>query len=374
MMTKLYNFTGEVNLERSLFPGFTPVLTTIKDGVRQDTYDAFIEPVEEKRNNLFVLTKTFVKKVAMVPQILFKNRTAIGVEYDLLPWRIPCRAFARREVVVSAGAIASPQLLLLSGVGPRDVLQPLGIPVVSDLPVGRHLQDHLATPGLNFYLHRRPSPAQAVPEELRRYGNIGQALIQFLLSRDACRLPPRLHGRGVIEVRLASGPAGPPMAAARLFAYFTNLDETAWRRTYVPYLGIDGFTISTSILRPFSEGRLTLASTDPYQDPLIDLNYLSDPRDLHILMAVEVQLWCGAGLRYALRLANSSMFHELGAKVWDIPFHGCGQHEMYSDPYLECLIRHYTLPYQHYVGTCKMGAGPEDPTAVVDPQLRLVQR
>lgn len=126
--------------------GFSQVQATLRDGRRCSAAKAFLRPVMH-RPNLFISMNSRVTKILIDP----KTKTAYGVEF--VKMRKQFRVFARKEVILSAGSIASPQLLMLSGVGPREHLDSLGIPVIQDLRVGYNLQDHSAVNGLDFVVN-----------------------------------------------------------------------------------------------------------------------------------------------------------------------------------------------------------------------------
>jgi choline dehydrogenase len=124
--------------------GFSYLQTTIKDGLRFSANSAFLEPVRG-RKNLNVVKNSLVTKILIDTE----NKKAYGIEYNFLGI-LPTKAYARKEVIVSAGAINSPQLLMLSGIGPREDLEALAIPVIQDLKVGSNLQDHISLGNLFF--------------------------------------------------------------------------------------------------------------------------------------------------------------------------------------------------------------------------------
>ncbi|UYV81898.1 hypothetical protein LAZ67_21000070 [Cordylochernes scorpioides] len=190
-MTKPFNVTwGQTNI------GFTQPLTTIKNGVRQDTNDAFLAPIRKSRKNLDIITNVFVRKVLIDTS---NGTRAYGVEFDiqnilsnLLPFLAGkrCRMTARKEVIVSAGALGSPQVLMHSGIGPRAVLEKAGttvlvvqIPVIVDLPVGQNLHDHVGTLALNFITDKRNIITNAA-SELLTLGQFTLSFIQYLFTQE----------------------------------------------------------------------------------------------------------------------------------------------------------------------------------------------
>ncbi|KAJ9593163.1 hypothetical protein L9F63_015294 [Diploptera punctata] len=121
-----------------------------KDGARQSSAKSFLYPIREKRTNLKIVTNVRVTRVIINPQ----TKEAEGVEYAWENKRdVKGKIFARKEVIISTGSMASPQLLMLSGVGPRETLEPLGIDVIQNLPVGKNYQNHIESGSLNFTLN-----------------------------------------------------------------------------------------------------------------------------------------------------------------------------------------------------------------------------
>ena len=124
------------------YMGAAVLQTNTKEGKRVSTATAYLEPVIDKRENLHILSNSYVS------QILFENNTAIGVSF-IRNWH-NFAVYAKQEVIISAGTINSAKLLMLSGIGPKDHLESLKIPVIADLPVGHNFQDHIGVFGIHF--------------------------------------------------------------------------------------------------------------------------------------------------------------------------------------------------------------------------------
>jgi choline dehydrogenase-like flavoprotein len=297
-------------------------------GERCSAAAGYLHPVMD-RPNLTVLTGLHARRV------LIEDGRATGVEAGRGSRRLQLRA--RREVILSAGAFGSPQLLMLSGIGPADELRAHRIPVLLDLPgVGANLQDHLDY--ILSYRSKRPDVMGLNPGGLWRLIRAG--------------LEWRRTGEGLFASTMAEGGAFFRSSAAvdrpDLQLHFViGFVDDHMRKMHMA----NGFSAHVCALRPHSRGTVGLASTDPLAPPRIDPAYLSDPRDLPVLMA---------GARALERIMEGpALAPWRGARLY--PHDG-------SDASLEADIRARADTIYHPVGTCRMG---RDPQAVVDPQLRV---
>jgi choline dehydrogenase len=303
---------------------------TQKDGRRWSAADAFLRPAME-RENLTVLTS------ALACRIRFDGRRAVGVEY--LSRGQAGFAEAAREVVLCGGSVNSPQLLLLSGVGPAADLRALGVSVVQDLPgVGHNLQDHLGT----FVRAETTEPVSL-------YGATPEMLAAAQAEYEA-------SGQGVLSSNIAEAGAflrtdgRQPTPNIQAFFLPYCLTESP-SEAFQPYC--HGVSVAFYVTRPASRGRITLASTDPLDQPVIDPGYLSDPADLP--QFVE-------GIKMVRRILSAK---PLGDVVGRELGPGAG---VRSDAEIAAYVRDRASgTIFHPVGTCKMGT---DAMAVVDPELR----
>ena len=282
---------------------------TQKDGQRFSAAKAYIKPALDREN----LT---VETGAQVTEIRVEGDRVVGVEFEQDGERHT--ADADGEVVLCAGAVNSPQLLMLSGIGPADHLADHGIDPVVDLPgVGRNLQDHLFA----FAVYERTTgPTDPAPST-----NIGESGAFTRTSEDEPAPDLQYHFAPVYFMEHG----------------FANPEEGM------------GFSIGATQLRPESRGRITLASDDPFDDPVIDPRYLTDERDMEVLLA---------GLKEAREIANASALDEYrGEEIWP------GE-DVQTDAEMREHIRETCHTVYHPVGTCKMG---DDDMAVVDDSLRV---
>ena len=298
---------------------------TQRDGRRWSAADAFLKPAM-KRQNLKVETQCLVQKIE------FDGKKAVAVSYEQRGKVVVAQA--AREIILCAGAIGSPQILLLSGIGAGGALAQLGIPVVADLPgVGQNLQDHLAS-GVTFECKRPVSLASA-----ETLGNLARYLI---------------FGRGPLTSNIAE--------ALAFIRTRNGLDAPDIELIFAPTFFMEhgaanpqghGFTIGVILLRPESAGSVTLKSSDPRAHPAIRPNYLSAQNDIAALVA---------GFRFARQLAGTPPFDPYrGNEVWP----GIDKQ---TDEALIDFMRIKVETLYHPVGTCKMGS---DALAVVDDRLRV---
>ncbi len=309
--------------------GFGPVDLTVGNGRRSSASAAYLKPAR-RRPNLTVVTD------ALATRVLFAGTRAIGVEYRRDGKSEQARA--EREVILSGGAINSPQLLMLSGVGAGDHLKKHGIQVVADLQgVGRNLQDHLAG-AVRF--------AASVPISLYNYMSPVKGALafwQYVLFRTG----PLASGgmEAVAFVKSRPDMAEPDIKFHFAMALYQNNGREFVRR--------HGFFAHINVVRPQSRGRILLASSDPAAQPLIDPNFLEAENDL-------------AALRDGIRIARNVFMQK--------PFDPYRAEELapgvaaQSDAEIDSYIRGQTEMDYHSVGTARMGS---DSMAVVDSKLRV---
>ncbi|CAH0558872.1 unnamed protein product [Brassicogethes aeneus] len=331
--------------------GCSPIQFNIKEGKRWDTGKAFILSLNEARQNLKVMTYSYVTKIDIDP--ISKNATGVIFSYQNQLYR----AKANLEVIVSSGTFQSAQLLMLSGVGPKEHLQDLGITLISDLPVGKNLRDHVSMTILgnhnqtddNYKLHQddiidyingfgRLTSLQGISaltwfptkyQTDKTWPDIEFILIPFILTTVLISNAPRYTALSLIE----------QFSGAQLDPVF---------------LGYYAFTLTKSV------GTVTLASSDPYDYPLIDPNLFDDPMDIEALYE---------GFLGVLALLNTPSMKAINARLAGLQIPECGLYDESSKEYWLCAFKYLGFPTYHPVGTCSMGL--DSRTAVVDPNLKV---
>jgi choline dehydrogenase len=310
--------------------GFGPRQATIRRGRRESTATAFLRPALS-RDNLAVVPQ------ALARRILIEGGRVVGVEYE--SDGKTKTVGVRKEVILCAGSIGSPQLLLLSGVGEASALQKLGIGVTSDLSgVGWNLQDHYA---ITFMMRTADSTS---------YGLSWKALprnawwvLDYLLRKRGPLASNVFEAHGFVRT-------SPALDRPDIQIIFIPAHRNA---SGFPIPFGHGFGINIALLRPRSRGAVSLVSPDPRVPPLIDPCFLSEPEDLAPLIE---------GFKIAREILSAPPFATLRATEIQ-PGPG-----VVSNEQIEHYIRSTGFTVFHPVGTCRMGS---DAAAVVDPQLRV---
>ncbi|TGR23046.1 MULTISPECIES: GMC family oxidoreductase N-terminal domain-containing protein [unclassified Mesorhizobium] len=313
--------------------GAGTVQYTIKNGERYSSYRAYIEPVKDRRN---LTVETGVK----VCRILLEGRVATGVEVIMNGQKRSLQA--RQEVILSAGAIRSPHLLMLSGIGNAQHLQDHGVPLVAHLPgVGQNLQDHLTV-----RVQAQTGPESSYNAALRGWRKYMHGA-RYILTKS-----------GYLALGTSSAAAFLKSSSAVDYAdieiSFRAMTFTALPSGKVEIDNYDAISGSVYRVRPASRGAITLRSADPAEAPLIQPNYLGDPEDLTATVA---------GIRAFRRILAAS---PLAARLHKELVPGA---DADTDEKLADYVRRDASSVFHPAGSCKMG---HDDMAVVDSKLRVL--
>ena len=363
--------------------------TTTRGGKRSSTYQAFLAGEAENRSNLRIITG------AQATRLVLDGLVAKGVEYRTSDGETRI-AFASREVILSAGAIGSPHLLMLSGIGPRQELAAAGVACVLDQPhVGKHLQDHIQVP-LFF-----PAPGVGLPlNDIAR--SLGSAALrgpggplpadpgddaglnseQRALKEDADRQIAAWQADGTglpasslydAVVFFSTGLGDPHSHDGQIGCFVTNGDDDLVRGK----LNIDTarffddpakrlapdaehvIFLANPVL-PHSEGEVALTSDDPFAHPAIRLNYYDDPHDMKVMLAVVRR-----GLDIAAHWPGNNKIGPVLIPPFLAEKHGYVAGTDPSDALLEEMALHFSLTVYHHSCTCRIGD-------VVDPRLRVL--
>ncbi|XP_029177669.1 glucose dehydrogenase [FAD, quinone]-like [Nylanderia fulva] len=319
--------------------GFSVAQTNSKNGVRVSSAAAFLRPFRHRRNLQIALNATATK-------IIIENHKAVGVQfYQDGELRV---ARATKEVIVSGGAVNSPQLLLLSGIGPSDHLQAMNVTVVKNLPgVGENLHNHVSYT-LSWTINQ-PNV----------YDLNWAAATEYIAYQKG---PMSSTGLSQLTAMLPSIYTTPDHPDIQMFfsGYHAACSQTGEVGALIDNNG-RSIRMSPTMTQPRSKGRLRLASNDPLAKPNMWGNYLSDPMDVEILVE---------GIQVALSLANTSAMAKYNMTLNNKPLSACSGYQFLSKDYWACAVHQNTGPENHQAGSCKMGPA-SDPMAVVDNHLRV---
>lgn len=361
--------------------------TNTKQGKRSSTYRAFLEGDVERRPNLTILTG------AQATRVILDGLEAQGVEYRAANGEVRT-VIANKEVILCAGAVGSPHLLMLSGIGPRRELESVGVDCAFDSPhVGKHLKDHVQVPlffaaqgsgvpmsevalSLGPDALRKPAgplpsdsaddaklPAdlQALKQEaerrLKEWQTTGRGLISSSLYDAAAWCSTGLGDSHSHDAQIACFASG---GSTELFDCL-NIDLALYFDDVSRRLAPDAesLIVLANPVLPHSEGEIILHSAVPSVHPVIRMNYFADPHDLKVMVAV---------LRRALDIVAHWPGHKLGPLM--VPPFLARKHEHQdgaapSDALLEDLALHFSMTVYHLTCTCRIGS-------VVDPRLRVL--
>lgn len=364
--------------------------TTTRQGKRSSTYRAFLEGEPEQRPNLTIITGAHVTRVLLEES--GGKIVAKGIEYQ--KGGSQGTTLASKEVILSGGAVGSPQLLLLSGIGPRHELEDKGISCVVDNPhVGKHLKDHVEVPlffpapdvGVSMLevamsmgpavlrqpagpLPANPEDDEKMPDELKalkleaerrlaEWATTGCGLVASSLY-DACAwFSTGLGDHHSHDAQIAFIPCG----YNKDLYDCLNIDTDQFFDDVASRLAPDAeaMIVLANPVLPHSEGEITLTSSDPLKHPEIRMNYFGDDYDMKVMLAV---------IRRALAIVSKWPNDKVGPL--HVPpalakKHGYEEGTAPSDALLEDLALHYSLTVYHLVSTCRIGS-------VVDPKLKVV--
>lgn len=328
-----YNYT-DINGKNQL--GFMRLQSMSYYGERVSAYRAYIEPIRKLRPNLHIITEALVTKL----DIQGGNDIAVsGISFLKNGTRVKVKA--RNEVVVSAGAINSPKLLMLSGFGPKDYLEYLSIPVNSDLPVGANFQDHLSVclPVINL---TKTATTTKFTDKLKDITNY--------YTKGAGPLSANFQVIAFLETKFSE-----ILETSDIEVRFKGHDSNMY---------YDKIDMCISLLTPKSRGQIVLNATNPiFGKPLIYPNFLKDPVDEKKLLD---------GIQQIVKIFDTETFKNAGFDFdpKSILKHECKEFERVSEQLWLCIIKYFSEPLHNYAGTCKMG-GVRDPTSVVDNNLKV---
>lgn len=351
-------FTNNSDYNSASQMGIMKAYMTTEYGKRFSTARAFLSPIKD-RANLHVIKNTLATK------IIFKTGTKIVQGIKLSRNGKEFLVSVKKELILSCGSINSPQLLLLSGIGPETKLKEMDINVIADLPVGESLQDHVFVP----IIYTAPAPLETRID----LEGITQALAAQILEGTGSLSDVTPH-RVIAFVNITDSMSVLPSSQYHFIVFppritdmldmFDKHELTDEVITKFKALNDNHFAliIFNTLLRPKSKGKIVLKSKNPFEYPLIYANYFDDDEDINTIIK--------AFKHHVLRFGDTNSFKDFGFKLDWIDIEACNQFDKNSDEFLECYTREMTFSLYHPTSTCKMGPTCDE-TAVVDHELRV---
>ncbi|KAF5286207.1 hypothetical protein FQA39_LY16377 [Lamprigera yunnana] len=340
--------------------GYLDADTTINNGTRSSTAKTFLIKMKE-RNNAYLAVNAQVAKILLDSDLRTK-----GVQVRINGKLIQLKT--SKEVILSAGAINSPQILMNSGVGPRKHLEELDIPVLKDLKVGENLQDHVLFPGLllnmgpNILVQRTStSPTDDWYEYLMyRKGPLstsGSDNFLFFFNSKNISIYPNL------QMYIMPVHQHDVDGSLKTIQKMYNLPPEVVKIQNENNKKSHNVIMVPALSYPASVGKVLLKSSDPFDKPKIFTNYFSDDSDNDVITMLQ-------GVRFYQNLVRTKAFMPHKPKMVHIDLLNCGSFAPDSDDYWKCAIRNIGNSVYHPVGSCKMGP-KDDSAAVVDSRLRV---
>ncbi|XP_065093139.1 glucose dehydrogenase [FAD, quinone]-like isoform X1 [Ochlerotatus camptorhynchus] len=351
-------FPEVVDMNAETHIGFNRLQGTIVNGTRCSPAKAFLSSVKD-RPNLHII------KHAHVTQVLFNpDKSVSGVKF-LLNEKDELQVNVRKEVVLSGGAVNTPQLMQLSGIGREKDLRKLNITTISNLSVGKNLQDHNVVP-IYYKVHASTTPELDMKIELVDH------LLEFLTKRTG---PLSNHGLSGLTGFVNTVNATDPFPDIQ-YHYFMGRKLSGRTKQIISLIGYEESVVNSLVdaeeqadligiyvvlLNPKSWGKLKLRSTNPLDKPYIDAGYLYHMDDIKSMIG---------GIRIQQKIMGSSALTSAEPELVKVDLPGCANTAYDTDQYWECYIRHMATTLYHPAGTAKMGPD-SDRDAVVDPRLRV---
>lgn len=335
--------------------GFATAQGTLYKGERHSTAKAFLLPIKD-RKNLHII------KHAFVTELIVNKDSVEGIKFEIGGKKLEARA--KKEVILSAGALGSSKILMLSGIGKAEDLKKLDIPVVKDLPVGYNLQDHVVT-FLNFQFHKltaqdhtpqdyADSMFSFLKHRVGKFCGTGYTdLLGFINTVDSKGTYPDIQYIFMGEPKKAIG----FNQVLQNFGYSDDFVAQLMKANAEAETVQNGVTL----LNPKSRGSVKLRSKNPTDAPVIDAGYFNEPEDVDTVIR---------GIREFLKLLDTENFKTHTGELYRFDIKECDKIEYKSDDYWKCYVSYMSTTLYHPSGTAKMGPA-SDKEAVVDPRLKV---
>ncbi|XP_052806128.1 L-sorbose 1-dehydrogenase-like [Mya arenaria] len=327
---------------------FNKIQINVRNGERSSSAKELLSGTD--RPNLDILPEAHATKIN------FENKRAAGVTFIRDGRKHTARA--RKEIILSGGTIGSAQLLLLSGIGPKQHLNDLGIPVIEDLPVGHNLQDHSQVSmctSINVPYSMTSSYVESTLNQLKyKFLNAGPKSMTASEGSAFLHLNQALENTTYPDIQFVFVSR---LIGANIFDYSEDIADLVIEKDSEKH----GFCTFVALTHPRARGVISLSSTDPFDHPLIDPRYFENHQDVLDLVG---------GIRIWEKLAQSKTMSDLGVDINELNKRFCSEHKFRSDDYWECYIRKLAFTQFHPTSSCKMGT-LDDESTVVGPDLRV---
>ncbi|XP_049523125.1 L-sorbose 1-dehydrogenase-like [Dermacentor silvarum] len=328
--------------------GYSRVQSNTAYGIRWSANKCFLKSGQQNRTNLHISMNSTVTKI-----IFNKDNRATHVVF--LKDGVERNVTIGNELILSAGAINTPKLLMVSGIGPKQDLEERNITPVADLPVGVGLMDHIIFLGLvvtttnDLVGNTCSSGGNCIANGLLTIPGAFEALLFTTSGENSTGLPDYPD----IELELTDLFPDPRIQQS---PYVSN---HTYEKYYMPMFNKTGFMSAVAMVQPKSRGTVKLNKTHPEAPPLIDLQFLSENEDVERIVN---------GTLKVMQLFNTNAMKKIGAEIWNGSYPNCENHTIWSPEYIACFVRQAAFPGQHVCCTCPMGDRND---SVVDSRLRV---
>uniref|UniRef100_A0A8D8Q3M0 Glucose dehydrogenase [FAD, quinone] n=1 Tax=Cacopsylla melanoneura TaxID=428564 RepID=A0A8D8Q3M0_9HEMI len=346
------------DVNRDQYIGFGPFDTTTRYGLRCSTSKAFLEPAR-LRKNLVIWKNVQVTKV-----LIDKKLKAYGVEYVDSQGKV-CHVNSTREVLLSAGSVGSPQILMLSGIGIQKHLKEKNIPVLKDLPVGANLQDHVCFPGVVFSANKDPAMTLQYQKYLQVAAWKGISTIEvakvvgFINTKNKSQYP----NIEFLTIRIPMNAKKMNNDKSVIGSIFVFSDKVSKHHDYLNF-NSDLLYMMPILIKPKSRGKILLRDNNYKTKPDIYPNYFSDVNGEDLDTMIEA-------IDFLIAMNDTDSFRKNNLTLERVDYPACSKHNLTSLDYWECSLSQVAGTFWHPTGTCKMGP-KDDPTSVVDPTLKVI--
>lgn len=333
--------------------GYSLVQSTIIHGKRNSGAKGFLTPILSRKNLV-------IRRGAYVVKLLTFGKSIIGVKY-MLNSQTYC-SYRLREVILSAGAINSPHLLMLSGIGPKKHLSQFGIPVIKNLPVGEGLWDHISVTNQPFITNLTLQPKSQA-----------DLVTAFLNGTGPYTCPDAVQGIAFTNTNLNTSPrpdveqifraSTVPPLPFEFYKKTKNIVKELFDAAIAPTIGKVAWFAYTMLLHPKSRGTIRLQSSSPFDFPLVDPAYFTDANNTDLKTLI-------ASLKDVLKLLNTTAMQQYNSTVFPVNISMCSNYTYGSDDYYGCFIKFVASTLHHFSGTCKMGP-KYDKTSVVGSNFKV---